>query len=222
MRRGSSILRLALASLLLLSLRAQAQVTEVTVPIGKTSDGFSFSTAGALSYKGKPFNPAVQVKAESVQSFRISLRGDKGFAGAIAEDGDGQNSAYLLNLGSQTATPLQKAGTWSAAQQLFWSPSGRYMLALCSSEGQRFIGVNLQTEKVIDGDFLGPKGKLWTLTDTPRWPKGSDKLVFTVNETCNPFDASNCDPEKVLARYTVSLDPATLKTTAQKVTAPSK
>jgi hypothetical protein len=192
-------------------------VEELTVLLGKTLDNFAFSQSGLLSYKGKPFNPAVRVKPDSVQSFRISLHQSKGLAGAIAEDADGQNSAYLLDLGTQTATPLQKAGTWSGAQQVFWSPSGRYMLVLCAYEGQRFLGVNLQTKKVVEGDFLGPKGKLWAITDAPWWTKGADTLMFTVNETCSPYDDTPCDPERVLAKYTVSLDPATLKASAQKV-----
>jgi hypothetical protein len=106
---------------------------------------------------------------------------------------------------------------WSGAQQVFWSPSGRYMLALCSYEGQRFIGVDVQTKTVVEGDFLGPEGKLWAITDEPRWAKGTDTLMFTVNETCSPYDEPDCDPELVLAKYTVSLNPATLKATTQKV-----
>jgi hypothetical protein len=219
---------LLLASLLLLSrhayLQAEAEthgsgstVVDLSVPIGKTVDNFTFSKNGLLSYKEKYFNPAIKVRPDSVQSFKISLLKDKGLAGAIAEDGDGQNSAYLLDLGAQTATPLQKSGTWSGAQKIFWSPSGRYMLALCSYEGQRFIGVDLQTKKVVEGDFLGSKGKLWAITDEPHWIKDTDTLTFTVNETCNPFDEPNCNSERVLAKYAVSLNPATVKATTQKV-----
>ncbi len=191
-------------------------VTELTVPVGKTVEGFTFSQSGTLSYKGKAFNPAVKVKVESVQSFRISLRNDKGLAGAIAEDGDGQNSLYALDLDAHSATPLQKAGTWNGAQRVFWSPSGRYMLALCAYEGQRFVGIDLQTKKVVEGDFLGPEGKLWGITDEPRWSKGPESLMFTVAETCSPFDAPDCDAERVIAKYSVSLDPATLKLTTKR------
>jgi len=226
MRRKPMVPLLLLTLLPLVSTQAYAQAktemqgdsatAELTVPIGKTLNNFAFSQSGFLSYKGKPFSPTVKVKPGSVQSFRISLRKSAGLAGAIAEDADGQNSAYLLDLGTQTATPLQKTGMSSGAQQLFWSPSGRYMIVLCAYEGQRFIGVDLQTKKVVEGDFLGPKGKLWAITGAPWWANGADTLMFTVNETCSPYDDAPCDPERILAKYTVLLDPATLRTSIQK------
>src|SRR5215203_676983 len=118
MLRKPAALPLLLASLLLLSSHAYARakteaqgstITELTVPIGKTVDNFTFSKSGLLSYKGKSFSPAIKVRPDWVQTFRIALRRDRGLAGAIAEDGDGQNSVYLLDLGTQTATPLQRA-----------------------------------------------------------------------------------------------------------------
>lgn len=77
---------LLLALLLLISWHAYAAAeaethggstaADLSVPIGKTVDDFTFSNGGALSYKGKPFNPAVKVNPDSVQSFRISLLKD--------------------------------------------------------------------------------------------------------------------------------------------------
>jgi hypothetical protein len=220
--------RLCLPLLLLLVLQAQAQAAEakeqavlalpeITVSLGNTVGNFTFSTGGALSYKGKSFNPSVQVKAENIQAFRISMSRDGQMAGAIAEDVDGQNSVYLLDLVALVSTPLQKPGTWSAAQRVFWSPSGHYMLALCAYEGHRFLGITLKTKRVVEGDFLGSGGKRWVITDEPQWDKSSDNLIFTVNENCDPYNENNCDPERVLATYGASLDPATLKTTASKI-----
>lgn len=219
---------LCLPLLLLLALQANAQAAEakgqeglaspeITVPLGKTAGNFTFSKGGALSYQGKSFNPAVQVKAENIQSFRISMSRDGQMAGAIAEDVDGQNSLYLLDLGTLVSTPLQKPGTWSAAQRVFWSPSGQYMLALCAYEGQRFVGATLKTKKVVEGDFLGSGGKRWVITDEPQWDKNSDTLTFTVDETCDPYNEDDCDPERVLATYKASLNPATLKMTTKKI-----
>jgi hypothetical protein len=122
-----------------------------------------------------------------------------------------------LELGTLVSTPLQKPGTWSAAQRVFWSPSGQYMLALCAYEGQRFVGASLKTKKVVEGDFLGREGKRWVITDEPQWNESSDTLTFTVDETCNPYNEDNCDPERVLATYKASLDPATLKITTNKI-----
>lgn len=190
---------------------------ELTVPLGKTAGDFTFSKSGILSYKGRAFNPAVKVRADSIQAFRISFSRDKNWAGAIAEDVDGQNSAYLLDLGTLVAVPLQKAGMWSAAYQVFWSPSGEYMLVLCAYEGQRFIGASLSTKTVVEGDFLGSGGKRWVITDEPTWYKGSDALTFTVNETCDPYNEADCDREHVLATYSVSLNPATLKMISKKI-----
>jgi hypothetical protein len=216
------ILWLALAGCLLAQAgtagaKGGSPAVELTVPLGQSVSGFTFSKTGSLTYRGKPFSPAVAVRANSVSAFKIDFRKDNRFAGAISEDGDGQNSAFLLDLSSLVSTPLQQAGKWSAAQKLFWSPSGRYMLALCSYEGQRFISVDLQTKKVVEGDFLGRKETLWGIVDEPRWTERPEALAFTVNETCNAYDGANCDPERVIARYSVSLDPATLKATSRKM-----
>lgn len=219
---------LCLPFLLVLALQANAQVAEskgqgglalpeIKVTLGKNAGHFTFSKGGTLLYKGKSFNPSVQVNPECVQSFRISMSRDGEMAGAIAEDLDGQNSLYLLALGTLVSTPLQKPGTWSAAQRVFWSPSGQYMLALCAYEGQRFIGANLKTKKVVDGDFLGEGDKRWVITDEPQWDEKSDALTFFIKETCDPYSADNCDPELILATYKASLDPATLKIIVKKI-----
>lgn len=219
---------LCLPLLLLLRLQSDAQAAEakgqeglalpeITVPLGKTAGNFTFSKGGALSYKGKLFTPSVQVKAENIQSFKISMSRDGQMAGAIAEDVDGQNSAYLLDLGTLFSTPLQKPGTWSAAQRVFWSPSGQYMLTLCAYEGQRFVGATIRTKKVVEGDFLGRGGKRWSIADEPQWDKSSGTLIFTLDETCDPYNEDGCDPERVLATYKASLDPATLEIATKKI-----
>jgi hypothetical protein len=187
------------------------------VPLGATESEFTFSKTGTLTYKGKPFNPAVEVKPDSVHTFRIYSSKTKGFAGAIAEDVDGQNSAFLLDLESLLSTPLQKAGKWSGAQKVFWSPSGRYMLTLCTYEGQRFIGIDLKTKNVVEGEFLGRAGKLWGISDEPHWTTGADILTFTVDETCNPYNEPKCDANRIIAKYSVSLNPATLKSMSRKL-----
>src|SRR5262249_40251670 len=107
------------------------KAVKISIPIGKTVGDFTYSKNGDLSYQGKPFHPAVKVDPESVLSFRISLLKDRGLAGAIAEDGDGKNLLYLLELATRTATPLPDAEAAPAAQKIFWSPSGRYMVAFC-------------------------------------------------------------------------------------------
>lgn len=106
---------------------------------------------------------------------------------------------------------------WSAAQKIFWSPSGRYMLTLCAYEGYRFISIDLQTKDIVEGGFLGREGKLWGITDEPHWITGTDVLSFTVAETCNPYNEPNCDAQRVVAKYSISLNPATLKTTGKKI-----
>lgn len=184
--------------------------SEVIVPIGRTEGGFTFTSDGSLLYHQKQFQPAFTVRTDSVRSFRISLRDDGKFAGAIAEDSDGQNSAFVLDLTGLSAIPLQPAGKWSGVQRVFWSPSGKHLVALCSYEGQRLMGVNLESRKVSDGEFLGGSGHLGVIEDEPSWYREEDVLLFILAETCDPYDAPECDASKVLARYLVMVDPETL------------
>jgi hypothetical protein len=185
----------------------------IRVPVGKTAGDFTYLKDGTLVFKNGPFSPPVKMSPDSVQSFKISIRKDAAFAGAIAEDSDGMNDAFLLDLTSYTSTPMQEVTQHSAAQQIFWSPSGRYMLALCAYEGQRFISVDLYARKVVEGDFLGSEGNIGTIAGDPTWVKGSDVLTFAIKETCNVYDNPDCDREKVLGTYTVALDAKTLAMT---------
>jgi hypothetical protein len=185
----------------------------LVVPLGQTVSGFTFSKEGVLTYKGKPFEPAVQASPDSVQKFRISLNREKRLAGAISEDVDGLSRLFLLDLADRSSIHLPEGVEWTGAQKIFWSPSGRYLLAFFFYEEQFFVRIDLRTKEVKQGDVLNR----WTLTSEPRWAKGTEALRFTVNETCSPLEDDKCNPERVLARYSVSLDPATLKTTSRKL-----
>ncbi len=189
---------------------------EFALPLGNTVSEFTYSKSGTILYKGKKFNPAVTSRPDDVPTFRISLLKERGLAGAIAEDVDGQNRLFLLDLKTSVSTPLQPPGMSSAAQRVFWSPSGRYMLALCTYEGQRFVGVELKSKKVSEGDFLAANGRLWAIKGDPHWD-AADSLLFTVEETCNPYDEPDCDVERVLATYLVRLDAATLTFTTKNL-----
>jgi hypothetical protein len=190
--------------------RSSSPAAELSVPLGQTAGGFTFSKDGSLSYKGKPFEPAVKVSPESVQKFRISLNRVRSLAGAISEDSDGLSRLFLLDLAARSSTGLPRGVEWTGAQKIFWSPSGRYLVAYFSYEEEFFVGIDLRTKKVKRGD-LGPRGRLWRLTNEPQWSKEGSALWFTVNETCDPYEETKCDSERVLARYSVSLDPATLE-----------
>lgn len=156
---------------------------EIIVPIEKTEADFTFTGDGRLLYKHKPFQPALKVRTDSIRSFRIALRRDGKFAGAIAEDSDGQNSAFVLDLAEFAAIPLQPAGKWSGAQRIFWSPSGRHMLALCSYEGQRFVGVDLEAREVSDGSSSVATA---ILEQSKTIRRGTEKKTYSCSSSPRP------------------------------------
>ncbi len=195
---------------------------EFTVGLGKTVNGFNFSRKGALTYNGKRFTPALTVNVKNITEFKISMLEQKKWAGAIAVDGDGQNTLFFLDLAKMTSTPMQKRGSWNAAQKIYWSPSQKYMVALCAYEGESFVRIDTKTKSVRDVgvSYTEPGNNYETMlriTDEPRWSGNKDILVFNVNKYCNPYEGNcgegNRNVNRVLARYKISLNIATLKMT---------
>ena len=196
------------------SLPQTSEIYNFDVPLGRTESNFIYANNGSLRYRGKNFSPTVTVNTSDVSRFKVSLLKSKNLAAAISVDGDGQNKLFLLNLSSFTSTPLQRQGMWNAAQEVFWSPSQKYMVALCAYEGERFIRIDLNTKQILEGDFLKKGNKVLSIKDNPRWIPNTDTLTFFVNETCNPYEDPNCTGDrinKVLAIYEIGIDAATLK-----------
>jgi hypothetical protein len=190
-----------------------SDILEFEVSIGKTANGFIYSNNGELLFKGKPFRPAIKANINYVKKFKLSILKSKNIAAAIAMDVDGKNSLFVLDLNKGLSLPLQKYGC--PAADIFWSPSQKYMLALCAYEGERFISLDIQNNKIINGEFLGSSHKIWRIQDHPKWIQQKDILEFTVNEICNYYDNPGCD-DKVLATYKVLLKASSLKTTIEQ------
>lgn len=185
------------------------------VPLGETVNEFSYTKTGELMYKGARFIPDIRTKPEYVTEFKISLLESKQMAGAIAQDVDGQNLAFLLNLADMTSIPLQAPDSWNAAKEIYWSPSTKFMLAYCSYEGANFLGLNTETKEIKYMSNLKPHDDYstrWNVYDKPKWLNNKDVLEFTVAEYCNPFEVDCGDSaNKPLAKYKVNLDAETMK-----------
>jgi hypothetical protein len=114
---------------------------------------------------------------------------------------------------------MERPGTVSAAQRVFWSPSQKYVVVLCAYEGERFISIDLTTKRLLDGNLMGHDGKMWHVSDEPRWIPDTDVLVFGVNEHCNPYQDRACTDQRmnvVLGRLEVRLDASTLRLTPKR------
>ncbi len=190
-------------------------VTEFEVPLGKTVNSLTYAQSGNLMYQEKTFRPSVTANINDVQKFKISILKSKNLAAVIAEDLDNKHKLFLIDLSKGTSIQIPPEGI-SAAVKIYWSPSQRYMVALCSYEGEWFISIDLNTKKIINGDFLGVPNKIWRIKDKPRWIGTSDMLGFTVDEICNYYDNPDCG-DKVLATYEIRLDAATLKIQSRQV-----
>lgn len=200
-----------------------SKATEFKVSRGKTVSGFSFSRNGALTYNKKRFSPSVTVRID-VTEFAISMLTQKKWAGAIAVDGDGQNQSFFLDTAKMTATPMQERGEWNAAQKIYWSPSQRYMVALCAYEGNSFVRIDTKTKSVRHTFLSKPdesEATMWRIDNEPRWSGNKDILVFNVAEYCNPYDGycgeNSRNVNKVLARYKVNLNITTLRISYSKL-----
>jgi hypothetical protein len=189
---------------------------EFDVLRGKTLNEFTYSVSGDLLYKHKPFVPAV-TGTKDMARFNISIGPNHSLAAAIGKDVDGQDTLYLLKLNVHAAISFQQGSAkWVAPIRTFWSPSGKYLVALCAYEGQRFVRAEIKTGAIAEGEFLSPgdRKRTWWVQNDPRWNGGTDVLYFTVNEGCNPFeDACGQDAVnsgKVLRTHSIALDAETL------------
>jgi hypothetical protein len=189
-------------------------VVEFEVPLGRTVKGFTYAPR-RLSYRGRAFRLSAALAPEVTPKFRISLNETRHLAAAIAVDTDGQSPAFVLDLSDYSV--IEPRG-W-AAQQAYWSPSGRYVLFHCAYEGERFVGVDLKTRKVTEGAFLSTQKKVWSLYADPRWLPGRDVLVVQVKEQCNPYENARCTGDlmnRVLAVRELHVDATTLKHTFRR------
>lgn len=191
------------------------QEQKFEVPLGKTVNGFNYSRIGQLTFNGKHFAPNIKATIANVPKFKISMLDEKNIAAAIALDIDGQNFLFLLDLSSMTATPFQTTDSWNAAQEIYWSPSTKYMVALCAYEGESFVSINTVSKRIVKMGNLKPGNNYetrWIVDNEPKWDGNKDILVFNVAEYCNPYEAE-CgeNADKVLSKFKVNLDASTLK-----------
>jgi len=197
--------------------RAAAPQNAFDINRGVAEHGFSYEQSGSLLFNGKRFKPSVS-GTKDMPRFHIALSPGGRFAAAAGKDIDGQDTLYLLKLNVLTAVPFQRGqyrsvggviGTW-------WSPSGKYLVALCAYEGQRFVRADIKTGELVDGPWLKATDKhvLWAVKGAPQWDGNTDVLKVTVDESCDPYDG-DCGPNavnsgKVIATHTVILDADTL------------
>ena len=177
--------------------------------------GFSFSRNGVLTYNKKRFSPSVTV-GKDFTKFEISVSTQKKLAGAIAVEVNGLNGLFFLDTAKMTAKSIQQA---EFVVKIYWSPSQKYMVALCAHEGELFVRVDTKTKRVDDKFIDNPGGgetTMWRIDNEPGWSGNKDVLVFNVNELCNYYDYE-CGEGKVLARYKVNLNVTTLKISYAKL-----
>jgi hypothetical protein len=169
-----------------------------------------------LSYRGKAFKPGVKADSRYVPSLNIFLWQSKGLAGVIVNDGLSPNSSFILNLNNFSSISMEN----NAATDLLLSPSQKYVLVFRENEGAGFASVDLNTKRVLNGDSLGPRNKIWRIKSKFTWATNSDVLNFVVNEHCNSYDDPNCrgnQVDRVVAKYEVSLDAATLRLSSRRI-----
>jgi hypothetical protein len=192
-------------------------LTVFDVPIGSTVQAFTFSKSGELLYKAKPFVPPV-LERKDTKSFHIQLVPSRNLAAATGKDIDGQNTLYLLKLNVAASIPFQRGWVkWVAPWNTYWSPSGKYLIALCAYEGERFLRAAIKSGEVVDGPFLTSpdKKRSWSVHGEPQWVGNTDVLALSVDERCDALNdgCGSDDPkviDKVLGRHKVLLDAETL------------
>lgn len=192
-----------------MALDNEQKYTEFVIARGETTNGFTFTTDGVLLYNKAIFSPPVSARYPDIPKFKISILNSKQLAAAISLDQDGKTQLFLMDLKKGTSREIYEGGV---ASQIYWSPSGKYLVVLCSYEGERFISIDLATGKVLNKDFIKPKDpkRLWRITkDFPAWAGKSDFLEFTVNEICNYYEDHECG-EKIFAVHSLKMDAASL------------
>jgi len=193
-----------------------AKITDIVnfeIPINKIFYEFTYTQGGILIYQGRKFNPSVIANINDVRKFKVSILRPKGLAAAIAVDNDGKHKLFFIDLNKGTSILVPGC----AALDVFWSPSQKYLVTLCSYEGQWFVSIDLYTQKIRKGVFLGPSNKIWLIKDKPHWIGTSDVLSFVVDEFCNYYENPNCGRNMILATYVVHLDAVSFKIQSQRL-----
>ncbi len=211
------------------------------VKLGQTINDFSFLESGELQYKGRPFNPPISLKSQFEYitkefkkdyktyyewKFSISIHPQGNYAGVITVDQDGKDGLTLVNLNTLSAKECNMESGMPAwgVQNIFWSPSGKYMIGQCKYEGEWFVRADLGAERFKAIERLGNGDKMWGIKSEPTWANSNDVLVFNIDEFYDPYAAMETgrtkDLDKILAKYEVQLNAGDLKIIAKRIDKP--
>lgn len=172
---------------------------------GETKDDLTYNQKGYLLYKNKPFVNSIKLEIQEIPKVDISLNEAKGVASAVGLDIDGKNELYFLDLVTLKSI---KIGVCPSSK-VFWTPSSKYMVALCSSDFQWFVRIDLATKKTNNVELIPEGKKMLIIQSEPQWVSDNDTLSFIVAKTCNPYEDRTCTGNKInkiISRYNVLLD----------------
>jgi len=180
------------------------------IGLGESAHGFTYTKNGKLLYNRQELSPKISVNKSEIPKFRLSVSQAKKLAAGIALDSYGKTILYFIDLEKMSSREIDEGNT---AYKAFWSPSGNFLVVLCSYEGERFISINLANGKVSAGEFLSPPGSsnIWRIAEMPQWICNVDRLKTTVKETCNYYDDTICDGDRIIAVKAIEIDAATLR-----------
>lgn len=195
---------------------------QVTLKPGRSSDPFSFNKNGDVVMSGNTIGTCKSDNKYETAEVYISgpsnikdyyyvlclISEQGGISGHIVS---GETNAVVS---SGFIPPNWSVGTWVS-----WAPEDKYALTYATGEvtmgDMVLIDLNggksgaLSFKRVAAPDSGNTQTEVQNINEkTIRW---IDAHTFTVRleVTCNPYELTDCDPNKILRRYRVTVDVAT-------------
>ena len=169
---------------LLESLGPGLEVETTNISIGGTHGDWQYTRENdyaLLRHESIRFDLLLRFLAYDTPSVDVYWTGGSSWHVVIGQDIDGKESSYFVNLESGEAFYSR-----NDAREIFWSPSGQYIVSLCGGEVDYFEIFDTETELFNRTDGLQNDDRLIFVDSVPQWAQGEDFFLIRVSETTNP------------------------------------
>jgi len=158
-----------------------APVETEVISLGQSWRGWTYekrdATYAGFAKANKKLDRLVRFYASETPKIKIFSQGQSNWIAVVGLDVDGKETAYYVDqsTGKVLYTPNE-------VKDVFWSPSGRYIVSLCGGEVDYFALLDTETGQYFTGNAIEDKSGSYYVRSAPLWPKSEDFFVATMEQ----------------------------------------
>lgn len=158
-----------------------APVETEVIAIGQKWRGWTYNKTDAnyASFipPNKQYDRLIRFPAANTPQIKIFSQKASNWIAVIGLDLDGKESIHYIN--QSTGKVLYSRND---AKDVFWSPSGRYIVTLCGGEVDYFALLDTKTGQYFTGNAIEDKRGSYYVRSDLSWPKNEAFFVATIEQ----------------------------------------